>query len=384
MNMAMRYSFVAFSLVSVFSSSCSKKDKETVEDSTAAAAISDNTVTSVVTLGTTKVSAAPGALAVGSEVAIANTSDPEGFAMVFASAPKASNAVAISIKDEAGNAVTTVNGQLSINLEYSDSAGLVVDKTPENLCVFGLDANNSKYVWRRSFLSVDNVNHILRFATKMTGTFQAAYCGSEALDGFTEAKIMAPPITDTPASELEGAWVSACTLESSQSSSYTRTQLLVSGNKLSYISSFHLSSDTCDTKNMHAMIKVDFDVTIGDGVAQPAGAKKIDQTYTGIYVTPFQVTIQKDGHTEVVDFAENLNTSQHCGFSDWVNGKERDVTSCPDMDMGEKGKIFYSIFLLDSQGNLCLGKDSDDPNSETSDATRPTAVETGDGCLVRM
>ena len=106
--------------------------------------------------------------------------------------------------------------------------------------------------------------------------------------------------------------------------------------------------------------------TAGDAVTVPAGAKKIDLTVADITMT----CLTEAG-------VQSANAASYYGYSDWalnvtksIAGKRRITTEDPEYS---KTQVVYSVYKID--GNSFYHGDSD-TGDETSDAKRPTALET--------
>lgn len=167
-----------------------------------------------------------------------------------------------------------------------------------------------------------------------------------------------------PVTELEGTWVSPCTLDDKDEggNSYSKQTSVVTGEKASVTMKLY-SDDKCTTEILS--FREEFNLTIGDAVTSPAGAKKI--TYTPVANSAY-IKVSNE------QFVSYFNQSSVCG-GDWVAGTEKQInnTLCKDSDgFKDIDDPFVSIFKIDGT-SWYSGKESDGGKSTT---VFPTELET--------
>lgn len=372
--------------------SCNKKTSHrSPQDIVVSTAIADATITNTLSAGTENVVIPAGSLAIDTTVTISQVAAPEAFSAVYDSSPKASSAVEILAKTSTGEAVTQALGTLMISIGYSADLSLATtDKTAENLCVLNLSSANpdQKFVWRRNSLTVDESTKVVRFSTKVFGTFQAIFCGSTALPSFTEVTLTPPPISTAPASELDGVWNHPCRAEKTNASGVAiesiKKVMSVSGDQMQALEYRYYNGD-CSAPGLVSRDKVGLRIVIADSPSTGAGTKTIDFTILSRTATPYLAFGSLDGINQQIDGAAGFNSALRCGFSDWQNNVERDVLDkeCGDASKSQKtvkGTTEYDLYKV-TAGTICYGVHDDAHQGETA-ATRPITIDTDD-CFTR-
>ena len=168
------------------------------------------------------------------------------------------------------------------------------------------------------------------------------------------------------ASELEGVWQTECLVLTTDltASTYFKIFATYTGNT-EKVDQVIYSSDNCSVSTQSTTQTSTF--TIGDALTTIAGAKKIDS------VTQTLTLMLKDAASVTA-----ANTAPlYYGYSDWVLNTSKDIAGkkATDSDEAENavGVINYDIFKIDGT-KLSLG--DNDTGTGTSDATRPTALDT--------
>lgn len=163
----------------------------------------DDTVELTATNGDLDVTFPPGSLAVGTVISLAKTETPAEFA-ALADVPTASDAYECAARVN-GTAILEAAQPFTISLGLKSAAALTdsVEKIVDNLCLLVTNAEG-KYVWRRSLLEINEGATKVSVSTKIFGTYMAAYCGTAALEGFTERGTVAPKSLICDASTAEG------------------------------------------------------------------------------------------------------------------------------------------------------------------------------------
>jgi len=165
--------------------------------------------------------------------------------------------------------------------------------------------------------------------------------------------------------EAEGTWRTDC--KEAGRAVYLYQELVFTGSE--FVTNLKYFSDSgCSTLTLTESVTATF--TIGEAVATPAGAKKLDLTYSSVTATP--------ATDETVD---SLNTSSSCGYSDWAKGQAKDTSGkgeadCLALSENAKGDTVFTIFQID--GTKIQFGDLGAPSSATSgeaDDKRPTALD---------
>jgi hypothetical protein len=214
---------VVFSACGKSSSSSGKKSRKTKTSKTFA----DPAVGGTIAISAGSVDIAANTLAAGSEVALQKVTQPAKFAAtaVLGAAP-ASNALALSVKDSSGNAVTTLNKPVAMTIKIStDGAGLLLATGTSDLCVLFESPAKEYLAWYNSTLTINESAGTVAFRTKRTGTYQLFRCGENQVPDFDNA-------AETYASGLlDGTWLltgETCGVEP-DSSVASRHQTMVLG-----------------------------------------------------------------------------------------------------------------------------------------------------------
>ena len=85
-----------------------------------------------------------------------------------------------------GSSVASLQNPMTINLPISNtSLHLAVERAEANLCVLLQSSDNVSYVWRRASIAV--TNNVVKFDSSKLGIFQLFYCGSENIEGASDA-----------------------------------------------------------------------------------------------------------------------------------------------------------------------------------------------------
>lgn len=122
----------------------------------------------------------------GTKVSVKATAKPDEFSIIddelSASAPIEIKATADGSELSAASNPMT----LAIPITPSSTALSLVDKVESNLCVT-LKSVSGLFVWRFSDLTVDSAAKKISLKTLYLGVFQASYCGTTELPGFSAA-----------------------------------------------------------------------------------------------------------------------------------------------------------------------------------------------------
>ncbi len=139
---------------------------------------------------------AAGSIAVGSTLTIQGSKRPEAFSQV--NSDEASIPTELSVLSATGEEIKSTSSVLTVNLPLDKLALMLLENDYENLCVLGQPADTSigNLVWRRDEISI--IGDIAQIKTIHFGVFQAVYCGTEAISGFTEVEfdVDAPVVLD--------------------------------------------------------------------------------------------------------------------------------------------------------------------------------------------
>ncbi|MEZ4741055.1 MAG: hypothetical protein R3B45_01165 [Bdellovibrionota bacterium] len=195
-----------------------------------------------------------------------------------------------------------------------------------------------------------NVRNIIKIAILL---YLSVSCGS------SEDSDSKDSAADT--SIYQGTWSLACASSGTDSGSY-----VFDGSNFTYKTShFNGESTSCEAANKDFDAEVTGTYKIGADIEGVEGAKAIDITFVTYTMTPTS--------EDAVSF---FNDESGCASGEWELDTKKDLTTL-DCDMfGDtaKGTIVYDIIKVNSD-KLTLGDSEDDATDGTTEAKRPTALE---------
>lgn len=356
----------AVALIAWSLGACGKKSKKS--DTPAALPKETKTVSDAatsVTAGSGTLQVPVGALSVASVVSLEEVAAPTKFSDLYSTTPKASSSYAMTAQTTTGTAIKTSLTPMSLSLGYDTTLSLnlaAVDKTVANLCAIAASVDGtSYYVWRRAALTVDEAAKTAKVNTIYFGTYQLVFCGTSTMTGFSEVSASGSGV----ATELEGTWVMPCT---ASGSGYQKQTQVVSGSTVSGTATLYTDS-TCTDANRLMGFRAVHTFVIGAALTTPAGAKKIDETVVTGFMTLYYEGLVTASNIEGI-----------CGLKNWQAGVEKeltnaDCTSMPEYKEYTKNNVSYDIFKIDA-GKLYFGKDVEGGTDGSTDAKRPTELNT--------
>lgn len=159
--------------------------------------------------------------------------------------------------------------------------------------------------------------------------------------------------------ELEGTWKTACIVNGAGSSQET---IVVSGNNLTETTYIYSDNTDCTTSDSNMVFG--YQISTGNTLTTPDGAKEINRSITSYDMTPTSIAR-----------ATALNTDAFCGLTNWANGITQHLIglSCGGYALS-LGAVDYNIYHV-SGSTLVLG-DETGANNGGAPATRPNALST--------
>lgn len=177
-------------LLSLLAFACAPQtETKTAADDSAAAAIPQAKVTAdggaVSTAKGSSVTLPPGAVAAGTDLVVSEVAAP----LEFAATTGASTPIEILATAAGGAVIDRVSTPATVAVTIDGAAlALAAAPTDDNLCMLLKTRANGLFVWRRADLTIDVSARKAVVSTLFFGTFQVAYCGSDALAGFSDSK----------------------------------------------------------------------------------------------------------------------------------------------------------------------------------------------------
>ena len=166
--------------------------------------------------------------------------------------------------------------------------------------------------------------------------------------------------SSTSATVLEGTWVIACEVNSSDNSSYNITDVFSGNNVVTTWNYFSDNSCTASTKytstEINSTISIGDDKTLDDGTI----ATKFLATLGKYYLTP---------HTD--DQATSYNTGSHCGKNNWIKDTKNQINgaNCNGTVQFSEGTVVYVVFRIVDGKTFSSGSDLTDYPSSLDDTT---------------
>ncbi|MBM4251534.1 MAG: hypothetical protein FJ146_06150 [Deltaproteobacteria bacterium] len=174
---------------------------------------SSYTAPGVLTLGSTEVAYAAGALAEGTKLKTATADDPSEFGIVGdIGGSSASASVSVLATGADGTDVGETNSPLTLAIHVPETLDLTalatnVPKVYDNLCAVAKARNGTLRVWRRSSMTMDTkIVGRFKFKTKWLGVYKMYFCGAMPI---ANAALANDAGTDSSA-YVDGAPIASC------------------------------------------------------------------------------------------------------------------------------------------------------------------------------
>lgn len=168
---------------------------------------------------------------------------------------------------------------------------------------------------------------------------------------------------DKVTTELEGTWNRACQAGTGDDEGTSEKETVSFTGMSSELTVTSYSDADCTTESMRIVLSNSF--TIGDEVAEPAGARAVDLKTSGL-----SFTLLTDAMVEA------MNAANYCGGG-FVKGTAKTITAdtCDDASIKAAFNDSFDLYKL-TDGKLYLGDKEVDTNYDgTTAAKRPRALE---------
>lgn len=199
-----------------------------------------------------KVTLPADSVASGSSVTAKKGTAPTGFT-TNSNVSTASEPMVVSGTDSSGNALSESSSPMTLQIPISAltlSAYLnnlfAVEKIDANLCILLSDVDSNLFVWRREKIAL--LSQVAYLSSKKFGTYQAAYCGTETIESFTDTAESAPSEKSQESESTTTETASSSSGSSGESSGSTNTP---STNPVTFTDVNNIIKATCATNVCH-------------------------------------------------------------------------------------------------------------------------------------